>query len=64
MGNLIWLLRASRWARNPPSMRRVILVLSVVAAALTIGLIEWAGWWPDWATLDEGRGGPRIQLQK
>lgn len=64
MGNLIWLLRATRWARNPPSMQRVLLVLGVVAAALTIGLIEWAGWWPEWASLDEGRGGPRIRLEK
>lgn len=64
MGNLIWLLRASRWARNPPSTGRVLLVLGVVSAALTIGLIEWAGWWPEWATLDHGRGGPRIRLEK
>lgn len=64
MGNLIWLMRASRWARNPPSMRTVLLVLGVIAAALVIGAIEWAGWWPEWATLEESRGGPRIQLQR
>ena len=63
MGNLIWLLRASRWARRPPSARRVVLVLGVVAAALAIGLVEWAGWWPDWATLESGRGG-HVRLQK
>ena len=63
MGNLIWLLRASRWARRPPSAQRVILVLGVVAVALAIVLIEWFGWWPDWATLESGRGG-RIRLHK
>ena len=34
MNNLIWLLRASKWARNPPSARMVKLVLLIVAAAL------------------------------
>tara|TARA_R110002049_G_scaffold23545_10_gene83727 strand:+ start:117384 stop:117557 length:174 start_codon:yes stop_codon:yes gene_type:complete len=50
--NPIWLLRMSRWARNPPSLKRVLLVFGVIALALIIGGIEWMGWWPDWATAE------------
>ena len=59
MNNLIWLLRASRWARNPPSAKRVKLVLAVIAACVAIAGMQHFGLWPDWATLDEGRA-PRI----
>lgn len=50
--NPIWLLRMSRWARNPPSARRVKLVLAVVAIIAVIWGIERMGWWPDWATAE------------
>lgn len=59
MNNLIWLLRASRWARNPPRARTVKLVLIVVATALVIAALEWFGLWPQWAQLDKPRT-PRI----
>lgn len=59
MNNLIWLLRASKWARHPPSARMVRLVLLIVAGGAAIALLQWLGWWPDWATLEEGRA-PRI----
>ncbi|MTD98918.1 hypothetical protein GIY56_01290 [Paracoccus sp. YIM 132242] len=59
MNNLIWLLRASKWARNPPSARSVKLVLAIVAAGLAIAALEGLDLWPDWATLEEGRA-PRI----
>ena len=36
-----WLLHASRWARNPPSAKRVVLGLGVVAACLLLAGIEW-----------------------
>ena len=45
-----WLLRMSRWARNPPSAKRVMLVLGVIIACLLIYGLEQMGWWPDWAT--------------
>ena len=61
MNNLIWLIRASRWARNPPSARRVRLILAIIAICLVIVGIEWMGWWPDWATMDRPRG---IHLQR
>ncbi|MBK4215786.1 hypothetical protein JJJ17_07605 [Paracoccus caeni] len=59
MNNLIWLLRASKWARNPPSARTVKLVLLVIAVGLGIVLLEWLGLWPDWARMEHGRM-PRI----
>jgi hypothetical protein len=55
--NLMWLLRASKWARNPPSVRRVKMVLGIL---LVIGLlygIEALWGWPDWATIDRGPRG-------
>ncbi|MFD3189195.1 hypothetical protein ACFMPD_02840 [Sedimentitalea sp. HM32M-2] len=45
-----WLLRMSRWARNPPSGRRVALVLAILVLCLSVVVLEWLGWWPDWAT--------------
>lgn len=42
---MIWFLRMARWARNPPSQRRVILVLAVIALCLALFAIErWFGW--------------------
>ncbi|MEW9920786.1 hypothetical protein AB2B41_14315 [Marimonas sp. MJW-29] len=52
MMNPIWLLRMSKWARNPPSAARVKLVFGVIALAALIWGIEWMGWWPDWATAE------------
>ena len=59
MNNLIWLLRASKWARNPPSARTVRLVLLIVAAGLAIAALEWLELWPEWASMDQGRA-PRL----
>lgn len=39
------LLRMSKWARNPPSARRVRLVFGIVAVCIGIYAIErWVGW--------------------
>lgn len=43
-------LRMSRWARKPPSDRRVKLVFGIIALCLMIWGIEALGLWPDWAT--------------
>lgn len=48
-------LRMSKWARNPPSAKRVKLVFGIVAVCLLIALIEWLGLWPDWATTQKAR---------
>ncbi|OCX63090.1 hypothetical protein BFP70_12810 [Thioclava sp. SK-1] len=60
--NLIWLIRASRWVRNPPSPQRVKLVFAAIVIALLVVGIEWMGWWPEWAAVDPKsmRGPPRI----
>ncbi len=59
MNNLIWLLRASKWVRNPPSARMVKIVLAVTALGLGIVALEWLGLWPDWAQMERGRM-PRV----
>ena len=56
MNILIWLIRASRWARNPPSTRTVLLVLAVVALGLGLAGLEHFGLWPDWATMERPAG--------
>ena len=50
-----WLLRGVMWARNPPSEKRVKLVLAVIALCLAIAGIEWLELWPDWATRERLR---------
>jgi hypothetical protein len=47
---LIWLLRMSRWARNPPSAKRIKLVFGIIAVCLMLVGLEALGLWPDWAT--------------
>lgn len=61
MNNLIWLIRASRWARNPPKARTVKLVLAVIVLGLLLAGLEHFGFWPDWATMDRPRG---LHLQR
>ncbi|MDO5647390.1 hypothetical protein [Paracoccus sp. (in: a-proteobacteria)] len=58
MNNMIWLLRAVRWARRPPSERMVLMVFGIIAVGLAIAGLQWLGWWPEWATLDHGRRPP------
>jgi len=45
--NLHWLLRMSQWARHPPPMHRVILVVVVVALCTALFLVERYIGWPD-----------------
>jgi predicted acyltransferase len=54
----VWLIRAKRWARKPPSEGRVKLVLGVVAICLVIIGIEWAFGWPDWLTVNRISANP------
>ena len=49
-----WLLRMSRWARNPPPMRRVIFVLGIAAVCIAVALVEWLWGWPAALTLQGG----------
>lgn len=59
MNNLTWLIRASRWARKPPSRKMVILVFAILAAGLVMLGLEKLGLWPEWATMERPRG-PRL----
>lgn len=58
MNGLTWLLRAKRWAQNPPSEGRVKLVFGVVALCLVLVGIEYIVGWPDWMTVDSLRQKP------
>jgi hypothetical protein len=49
------LLRAAKWARHPPSTRRVVLGLVVVALCLGLAVLEWAGLMPGWFGIPPGR---------
>ncbi|MEH6644966.1 hypothetical protein [Sulfitobacter sp.] len=49
MLSLRHLMRAKRWAQNPPSLKRVKLVFAAIALALIILGMEHFGFWPEWA---------------
>lgn len=57
--NPTWLLRMARWMRHPPSPRRVVLVLSVMAACLALFAVERFVGWPDWLTVNGPARPPR-----
>ena len=61
MWQLGWLMRAKRWAHNPPSPGRVKLVLGLIVLLGAIAAVEaWVGW-PDWATVEpRGPGSGRF----
>lgn len=42
------LLRMSRWARNPPSLKMALVILVVVLLALVPVAVEHIWGWPDW----------------
>ncbi len=62
MLDLQWLLRMSRWVRNPPGWRAFLWLLVVVGlCALLIG-VEMIFGWPEALTPERlpGRGGPAL----
>ncbi len=48
----------SRWTRRRWTRTEAVVALAVIALALLIGLVEWAGYWPDALTADKVRRGP------
>lgn len=44
-------LRMARWARRPPSEKRVRLVLAVLVICAVIYGVEWFFGWPAWLTI-------------
>lgn len=58
--NPLWLLRMTRWLRHPPSKKRVMLALAVVAACLALYALErWIGW-PEALTPERVRAPMRV----
>lgn len=55
MNNLRWFFRMAKWAHNPPSKQRVVLVLGIVAACLALAAVEHFIGWPD-ALSPDARG--------
>jgi hypothetical protein len=47
-----WLLRASRWARRPPSWRQLRMLLIILAIGLALVGIEHLWGWPDFLTVN------------
>lgn len=58
--NPMWLIRMARWARQPPSMGRVILVLVVLALCLALAGIEHFWGWPDWLRVNGPLRGQKL----
>ena len=52
-------MRLARWARHPPSARRVRLMAAVAAICALIWGIEYLGWWPAALTTGGWAGFPK-----
>ena len=50
-----WLVRMARWARHPPSLGQVKIMLAVVGIALALVAVEQIWGWPDWLTVNKRR---------
>ena len=50
-----WLMKAKRWAQNPPSTRQVVMTFAVIAICLAIVAVEWFGLWPEGFTVHKMR---------
>ncbi|MDE9449035.1 hypothetical protein J3R80_00950 [Aliiroseovarius sp. Z3] len=53
-----WFMRMSKWARNPPSAKRVKLVFAVVAICIAVVVIEKLFGMPDWMQIERVRFRP------
>ena len=58
----LWLLRAARWLRHPPSPARVKLVASVIVLCLALAAFAKYVGWPDWATTNSMGRVPKLHL--
>lgn len=59
--NIHWLLRAKRWAQNPPSWKQVKFVAAIIVICLCLFTYEHFFGWPDALTVnDVGRRAPRF----
>ena len=46
------LIKMAMWARNPPPVWKVVLVLGVIAACFVLVGFEKLVGWPDWLTVN------------
>jgi hypothetical protein len=53
----------SKWARNPPSAKMVMLVAGIFIAGLVLVGIEQFIGWPDFLSMDPQPRRPRLPLQ-
>lgn len=60
--NPIWFLRMAKWARNPPSWRRVVAWAAVIALCLGVVAFELIFGWPEALKLNSG-GAPKVKPQ-
>ncbi len=52
--NVFWLLRMKRWAQNPPSWKRIKMVVVILLIIFLIFGFERLFGWPEWLTVDRG----------
>ncbi len=52
--NFRMLLMMKRWAANPPSMSKVIFVVSIIAICIALFAVEKVFGWPEWLTPNSG----------
>jgi hypothetical protein len=45
-----WLLRAKRWAQNPPSPAKIKFIAAIIVLCLILFGVEQLFGWPDWLT--------------
>ena len=56
--NQRWLMKAKRWAQNPPSARQVMFYGMIIAICLAMAGFEWLWGWPEWLTVNSTRFRP------
>ncbi|WP_417277661.1 hypothetical protein [Celeribacter sp.] len=55
-----WMLRAKRWAQNPPSAKRVKFTFAIIAACIALYAVEKTVGLPDWMQVERPA---RVKLQ-
>ncbi len=50
-----WLLKAKRWAQNPPSPAKIKFVATILVVCFLLFAVERIWGWPDWLTPNDLR---------
>ena len=51
-----WLMRAKRWAQNPPSPAKIKFIAVIILICVILFAIEQIWGWPVWLTPNDMRG--------